>query len=661
MSSRKEVHCKPVDLHGRYQTSAADREFEKDRYDEAVRWTIGVIAVTVLMSAWSQPSNKPATESKYSSRQDFHSFSNPHQVRVKHVALDLTVSFPVHTLKGTVTLTVERQPGAADDTPLILDSRDLKVASVRSSSDGQNFADAKWEAGPADKLLGTPITIHLSPGANQVRIEYETSPGATALQWLTPEQTAGKRAPYLYTQGQSIHTRSWIPLQDSPGVRVTYTARIHTPKNVMAIMSARNQQARSSTGEYEFHMPQPIPPYLIALAVGDLEYKAIGPRTGVYAEPSIAASAAKEFEDLESMMKSAESLYGPYRWEQYDVLVLPPSFPYGGMENPRLTFVSPTLLAGDKSLVSVVSHELAHSWSGNLVTNATWRDFWLNESFTTYLERRIQEVVYGPERSAMEAVIEREQMLQELPSIPKEEQMLYPDLKGKDPDEIPAPIAYTKGSLLLRRLEQVWGRERFDTFLRTYFGHYAFQSITTGDFVSYLRNNLLNQDAELAGKVDLDEWLSQPGVPDTAPVAHSEALNRAAEFAGQWVAGKVQTSSLPAAKWSVYEWLRFLLALPNPVDKAKLAELDKAFGMSRRGNAEILFQWLIVCVRSGYQPAYPAVEQFLTHVGRRKFVKPLYDELVKTPEGKRFAQSIYSKARPGYHFVTQSSVDALLK
>jgi aminopeptidase N len=619
------------------------------------------MAAAAFTAGCSKTVNRKISENKYDNPRDVHSFSNPDQVRVRHVALDLAISFPGRTLQGNVILTVERAAGAAPEAPLILDSRDLKVAAVEASADGLNFSPAQWQSGERDQILGTPLTIRLMPAATHVRIQYETSPQASALQWLTPDQTADRQAAFLYTQGQAIHTRSWIPLQDSPGVRVTYSARIRTPKDLLAVMSARNERATHASGVYQFDMPQSIPPYLIALAVGKLEYRAVSHRAGVYGEPSIAVKAAREFEDLESILQAAESLYGAYRWEQYDVLVLPPSFPYGGMENPRLTFVSPTLLAGDKSLVSVVTHEIAHSWSGNLVTNATWRDFWLNEGFTTYLERRIQERVYGPERSAMEAVIEYEQMLQELPRTPEADQPLYANWQGRDPDTIPAPVAYTKGSLLLRNLEEVYERERFDTFLRSYFGRFAFQSITTGQFVDFLRASLLNQNPSLEPKVNLEAWLSRPGVPPSAPVPKSEALDNAAAAAREWSAGKRTTASLPAGKWSTQEWLRFLLALPGVVSEGKMAEADQAFGMSDKGNAEVLFQWLLVSVRSRYEPAYPALEKFLTRVGRRKFVKPLYEELAKTAEGKQRALAIYAKAKSGYHPVTQAAVNSVLE
>ena len=595
---------------------------------------------------------------QFSDRHDYHSYGNPEQIRVKHVDLNLSVSFEDKKLKGTATLSLDQTASA----PLVLDTRALKVFSVETSTNGgTEFSKAEFKTGATDPILGAPLTITVPRGVTHVRITYETSPDATALQWLSPEQTAGKKAPFLYTQSEAIHARSWVPLQDSPGVRMTYSAKIRVPKGLMAVMSAKNTIEPNPNGEYTFDMPQAIPSYLMALAVGDLGYHAFSRRTGVYAEPSVLPKAAAEFEDTEKMVQAAESLYGPYRWQQYDILILPPSFPYGGMENPRLTFLTPTLLAGDKSLVGVVSHELAHSWSGNLVTNATWRDFWLNEGFTTYFERRIQEQVYGRDRSEMEAKVEKQQLLDEMKTLKPQDQVLYIDLKGRDPDEGSTLVPYDKGMLLLRLLEETYGRERFDGFLRSYFEQYQFRSITTGDFVSYLNDNLLNRDMSLAGKIGLYDWLTKPGLPANAPEPKSNALEQVTVHAQNWVAGKEPLSAIPAAKWSTAEWQHFLLAMPQDLSREKMTELDDAYHLTQSGNAEIKFQWLMMAIRAKYEPAYGELRRFLIEVGRRKFVKPLFQELAKTPEGKKQALAIYAEARQAYHPITSQTIDTLLK
>lgn len=547
---------------------------------------------------------------------DVHSYSRPGQVRVRHLDLELTVDFGKKILEGSVALHFER----LSPSDLFLDTRGLTIHSVENAD--------SFELGPVDPILGAPLRIIPASGAKWVRVHYSTSPSASGLQWLDAPQTAGKQHPFLYTQSQAIHARSWIPLQDSPGVRVTFTAKIHTPAGLRAVMGADGHDG-------EFRMEQPIPSYLIALAVGDLAFRELGPRSGVYAEPALLAAAAHEFADTEAMISAVEAMYGPYRWGRYDLLVLPPSFPFGGMENPRLTFTTPTILAGDRSLVSLVAHELAHSWSGNLVTNATWSDFWLNEGFTVYLERRILEKVYGPARAEMEAVLGRRELDGEMAGLPERDCVLHLDLTGRDPDDGCTLVPYEKGALLLRTFEHEVGRNRFDSFLRGYFDHFAFQSITTAKFLEYRRANL-------STNLSLDQWIFQPGIPADAAEPRSDAFDR--------------IESSDRTGWSTQQWLHFLRTRQNP----DMARLDQEFHFTDSGNSEILAQWLLMAIQSSYEPALPKVEQFLTAVGRRKFLKPLYAELMKTPEGQKRAREIYAKARPGYHPIAQNTIDAML-
>jgi leukotriene A-4 hydrolase/aminopeptidase len=615
-----------------------------------------IVVVTTLVSAVTA--------------QDYHSYANPSAVRVRHVDLDWNVLFDQKILKGSATLTVER---ISQTEPLILDTRDLKIDRVETSVDGTRYEAGTFKLGDNDKILGAPLTIPLPAKATRVRIFYSTSPGASGLQWLDPAQTAGKKDPFLFTQSEAIHARSWIPLQDSPGVRITYAAHVRTPPNLLAVMSAENLSGPARDGDYRFRMQQAIPSYLIALAVGDLQFKSLGPRTGVYAEPSTLALAASELSDTEKMVAATERVYGPYRWGRYDILILPPSFPYGGMENPRLTFATPTMLAGDKSLVSLIAHELAHSWSGNLVTNATWRDFWLNEGFTTYLERRILEAVYGRPRAEMEAALGLRDLKEEIATLDDRDEILHIDLKGRDPDDGSTDIPYEKGALFLRHLEETFGRARFDQFLKSYFNHFAFQSITTDQFVDYLKQNLLNENPTLAAKVPVDEWINQPGIPASAPQPSSTAFAEVEEQAKRWLDKKITASQIPTAKWTTQEWLHFLRLVQDrydgPVPTAgvgsspalSMADLDAAFHLTRSGNSEIVFQWLLMSIRNHYEAANARLEEFLLTIGRRKFIKPLYEELAKTPEGKARALAIYRRARPTYHPIAVASIDEVLK
>lgn len=608
--------------------------------------------------------------------QDVHSYSNPSAVRVKHVDLDWDVVFDQKILKGAATLTVER---TSPDEPLILDTRDLKIEKVETSVDGSKYTAATFNVGTSDKILGAPLTIPLPAGATRVRVHYSTSPGASGLQWLEPAQTAGKKDPFMFTQSQAIHARSWIPLQDTPAVRVTYNARVRTPRNLLAVMSAENDARTPRDGDYSFRMRQPIPSYLIALAVGDLQFRSLGPRTGVYAEPQVIDRAARELSDTEKMVVATERLYGPYRWGRYDLLILPPSFPFGGMENPRLTFATPTILAGDKSLVALVAHELAHSWSGNLVTNATWRDFWLNEGFTVYLERRIQEAVYGRARADMEASLGLRDLREEMETLEDADEILHVDLKGRDPDDGFTNVPYEKGALFLLHLEQTFGRAQFDRFLQSYFDHFAFQSITTEQFLDYLKQNLLDKDPSLASRVPVDEWITKPGIPVTAPHPTSPAFAQVEEQAKRWLSHEIPATKIPMATWTTQERLHFLKFVQSSLEPPPSAggpagsqlsqtertrlmgELDRAFNLTRSGNSEVAFQWLMMSIQNKYEPAYARLEEFLLSVGRRKFIRPLYQELAKTDEGRERALAIYRRARSSYHPIAVTSIDQDLK
>jgi aminopeptidase N len=550
---------------------------------------------------------------------DIHSWSRPDLARVRHLELSLNVEFGENIIEGAATLHYDRIEGQE----LILDTRGLEIHGVDDA--------VSYTLGDADPVLGAPLRIQLRPDAASVRVRYRTARDASGLQWLSPPQTAGKLQPFLYTQSQAIHARSWIPCQDTPGVRQTFEAIVRVPEGLRAVMGAVEAGG-------VFRMDHPVPSYLIALAAGDLAFCPLGDRSGVWAEPALIAAAAHEFADTEAMMSAVEEMYGPYRWGRYDLLVLPPSFPFGGMENPCLTFTTPTILSGDRSLVSLVAHELAHSWSGNLVTNATWSDFWLNEGFTVYVERRVIEKLYGTARAEMEAVLGRRELDREMAALPEQDRCLHIDLAARDPDDGCTLVPYEKGALLLRTIEHAVGRERFDTFLRHYFDRFAFQGITTADFLDFVRR-------ELPCEVPLDEWIFRPGIPAGAAEPHSDAFTRV-EIG--------LPDDMPA--WSTQEWLHFLRSQESP----DMAQLDERFRFSNSGNAEVLHQWLLMAVEQGYTPAYPEVEKFLASVGRRKFLKPIYSELMKTPEGKERAKRVYAQARESYHPIAQNTLDAIV-
>jgi leukotriene-A4 hydrolase len=562
---------------------------------------------------------------------DQHSHAEPQRVRSRHVSLDLNLDFAARQVRGTVVISFDRPDPAA---PLVLDAQGLVIEGVS----GEDGGPRPFQLGPEDPKIGAALTITLAPADRAIKIAYHTTDKAEALQWLAPEQTRDRKQPFLFTQGESILTRTWIPLQDTPGVRVTYEAAVRAPADLTVVMSAE-QLGRGSDGVWRFRMPQAIPSYLIALASGALAFEPISPRSGVWAEPSMVKSARDELSDTEAMIQAAEALFGPYRWGRYDILVLPPSFPFGGMENPRLTFATPTVLAGDKSLVSLVAHELAHSWSGNLVTNATWSDFWLNEGFTVYCEQRIMEKVFGPERATLEKDLAFRDLQREMKDLEPWQQVLHMELRGRHPDDGFSGVPYTKGALLLRRIEQLYGRERWDRFLRGYFDGHAFQSITTADFVAALKANLFAADPGPAAALDLDTWLTRPGLPADAPRDASPALARVDVQRDRWLAG-APAASLDTHGWVTQQWQHLINTLPSSVTAERLAELDQAFHFTASGNSEITCDWLVVAIQHHYSPANDKLAEFLLSVGRRKFLKPLYTELAKTPEGMGRARGV---------------------
>ena len=576
---------------------------------------------------------------------DYHSFGNPESIKVTHLTLDLTVDFTKKVLVGTAQLDFQRVD--ANATQLILDTRDLTIKGVTSKGKAVNF-----DLASADSFLGAALTINIPADTDSVVIDYQTSPEASGVQWLTPEQTAGKKHPFLFTQAQAIHARSFIPLQDSPQVRMTYKATVRTPKALLAVMSASNDPDTERDGVYEFSMPQPIPSYLIALAVGDLHFKSMGERTGVYSEKGILDDAAAEFADTESMLIATEKAFGPYSWDRYDLLILPPSFPFGGMENPRLSFITPTVIAGDKSLVALIAHELAHSWSGNTVTNATWRDLWLNEGFTTYLTYRIMQMIYGDERFEMESVLGRQDLQADIDSLPANDQIMAIDLRDRDPDDVFSNIPYEKGALFLRELEQKVGRENFDQFLLDYFEKFAFKSITTDQFVHYLEQTLLKDHSAKLSKQRIEQWIFEAGIPDGAPVPVSDAFSVVDQARDVWLAGKIQANEIDSEKWVVHQWLYFLNNMPEKLSQEQLADLDTAFSLTSSKNNEIAHSWLLISVNNWYQPAFKRLHEYLTSIGRNKLVKPLYKALSQTQQGKVMAQKAFAEAKAGYHPLT---------
>ncbi len=597
---------------------------------------------------------------------DFHTFANVDEVVVTHMDLELTLNFAEQVINGRASLHLNNITGTEQ---VVLDTRDLTIERITLNGGDE---ETTFTLGDFVDYLGQPLTIDITHATDKVNVYYQTSPDAAALQWLEPEQTAGGRHPFLFTQSQAILARTWMPCQDTPGSRITYNARVEVPEGLMAVMSAENRKEKSPGGVYEFSMPQTIPTYLLALSVGDFEFRHLSDRIGVFAEPEIIEEAAWEFAETDDMMEVAEEMYGAYRWGRYDIMVLPPSFPFGGMENARLTFVTPTIIAGDRSLLSLIAHELAHSWAGNLVTMATWNDFWINEGFTSYMTNRIMEAVYGREYTEMLWHLDYQDLIATIEEMGEDnpDTRLHLDLRGRDPDDGMTSIAYIKGAFFLKMLENNLGRERFDDFLVHYFNTFAFQTMTSEHFLSFFRETVFidpirEVQADDEGEVDLekrlklDEWVYGTGLPDNIPKVHSDEFARVEDQIEAWENG-VAAADLDVEDWTTHHWLHFLMNLPEVLSHEQMTELDATFGFTETANSEILNAWLLHAIEHRYEEAYLALEEFLLSQGRRKFLMPLYSKLAETTEGMELAQEIYREARPMYHPISYNSIDEVL-
>lgn len=586
---------------------------------------------------------------------DEHSYSKPELAVVKHLDLDIKVDFDTQTISGKASWLIDN---LSKGNEIIFDENTLNITKVTLGDDEK---ETKFELGKDVEFHGKPLHITIEPTTTKVNIYYSTTKDAVALQWLKPEQTADKKKPFLFSQGESVWSRTWIPCQDSPGIRFTYNAKVTVPKDLLAVMSAVNPQKKNDTGVYTFKQDKAIPSYLMAIAVGDIEFQSIDNRTGVYAEPSMLKKSAWEFAELGKMVVAAEKLYGPYRWGRYDVLVLPPSFPYGGMENPNLTFLTPGVIAGDRSLTSLLAHELGHSWSGNLVTNATWDDIWLNEGFTTYVEHRIGEAIFGEKEFEMQNVITRKELVDNVAEYgdTSPDTRLKVSLTGRNPDDGISMIPYVKGYAFLRVIENAVGREKFDVFIKNYFDAHAFKSITTEDFLKYYNENLIKGDKALADKIKAEDWIYKPGIPSNITPVSSADFDAIDKIQKSWretgVAGLSKKITTTAEKQ------HFIDHLPADITAKEMEAIDKEFNFTNGGNFIIKRQWFVQAISHQYKAANPAIEQFLIGSSRTGSVMMLYKEMAKTPEGKVWANKIFDKAKSGYHATTVQAVEGVLK
>jgi leukotriene-A4 hydrolase len=581
---------------------------------------------------------------------DPHSYADLGQGRIKHIDFQIHVDFNKHCLQVQAVYTLD-QPIEGS---FFMDTSDLNVLEVHSN-DKKIF----WEMDESDPLLGERLHLHGLNGISSFSINLTTSPGASALQWLEAHQTSGERHPFLYSQCQSINARSIFPCQDTPSVRFTYTADVWVAPPLTAVMAAarRGSQMDGDMNCFNFHMPQPIPSYLFALAVGNLTFRELGPRCGIFSEPEIIDAAAWEFAENETKIIEAEKLFGPYVWERYDILVLPPSFPYGGMENPRLTFLSPIFLLGDRSETMIVTHELAHAWTGNLVTNATWEDFWLNEGWTTFAHTRITEAIEGRDYAQFRTALARIRMLKDMDRFGMTSPLtcLWFPMQGLHPDEIFSSIPYHKGNAFLMQLEETVGREAFDAFIKKYINTFRFRSITTAAFVEFMKEEL----PLAASKVDFQKWLYRPGFPEDAPSLKSFIYDDVSEKAEAFVKGE-RLQSGEIKDWKPDQIQLFLQLLPERISFEDCSYLEQLFDIHERTAAATLSAFYTLSVRSGYQNVLPGIEHFVATIGRHFLVSPVLRAMTQSDWARNKARPIFERYRSRHHPITVNYLDKIL-
>ncbi len=615
-----------------------------------------------LLSCAPMNNDDPSNVVVESGGTDPHTYSNIHEINTTHLDLELEVNFDNRTVYGVARHTMGKH---SSDTA-IFDIKELEIKKVTLGKKNHEVS-TDFVIGERDELLGQALKVKIEPDTRYINIYYQTTNKTEAIDWLEPELTAGGKHPYMYTQGQAILTRSWIPVQDSPMTRFTYSADVKVPGDLLAVMSASNPQKKSGNGRYHFEMRQKIPAYLIALAVGDMVYTPLGDNCGVYSEQELADECAYEFVDLPKMIETAENMYGEYRWDQYDIVMLPYSFPFGGMENPRLTFANPTILAGDRSMVSVIAHELAHSWSGNLVTNATWNDFWMNEGFTVYFENRIMEAIYGKETADILAMIEFQDLEMALDDIENgehpEDTQLKLQLDRRNPDDGMTDIAYIKGAFFLRTLENIAGRDKFDAFMTKYFNEHAFETITTEEFVNYLNRELLEPN-----NIDFDpnKWIYEPGIPANCVKINSPRLERMKVIAEEINKGEdVFNGSLKNVKRGDYitqEWMTLIRSLREDLSPATMKAIDDHLKFSTEANSALKSAWFILAVKTGYKEIRPEMAAYLKQIGRRWYIESIYQALhdSESKDDLAWAKDVFKEAQKNYHYVSRSTIQEVL-
>jgi leukotriene-A4 hydrolase len=574
------------------------------------------------------------------------SYTDLSQGRIRHIDFHIQADFVTNTLavKAVYHLDTPRRG------PLFLDTYKIDLQKADTSD-----RPLTWEFDTHNKELGSRLHLKGLDGQADFTLEFRTSPEASALQWLTVAQTLGGKHPFLYSQCQSIHARSVFPCQDTPSVRFTYSAEVDVPQGLTAVMGAEHVKGGKDGGHFKFRMPQPIPSYLFAIAAGNLEFREFSPRTGIYAEPQIIEAAAWEFAENETKIVEAEKLLGPYLWGRFDLLVLPPSFPFGGMENPRLTFLTPTSILGTRGQTYLITHELAHAWTGNLVTNATWQDFWLNEGWTTYAETRITELLEGVEFNNLNAVFHEREMMQAMQAVGMDSPLTCLKRSDNGDEEGPSSIPYYKGCFFLQECERAVGRPRFDRFIKSYMKRFQFQSITTETFLDFMKVEL----PEVFARVEVNKWIHEPGMPAGWHGPQSSLYDEVQAALNAYQKGTLPTRE-QVENWHSDQVKSFLQGLPSKISPEDCPKLEEILELKKRNDAAHYSFYYAICIASGCESILPRVEAYAEKIGRMLYILPIFRALTQTDWSHLHARPLFERVKSHHHQITAGGIERLL-
>ena len=616
-------------------------------------------------------------------KEDISSYSNFDEIIQKEVFIDVSLDFDKKQMLGT--MEVKYEILSSEIPNVILDLKGPEIVSVEyviknEKNEEKTMIPLTYEIYSENVYkdsLGTPLKISLDNVKKNIPDEYNklsksktlmlcikfiTTENCTGIQFLTKEQTYTKKYPFMFTQCEAIQCRSLFPVQDSPSVKSIYKVKTSIPSPLTFLFGGIKKESyldnKSNQNVTIFEQKIPIPSYLVAFVAGELEYGKISERCGVWTEVGLCKIACNEFKDAEKYVQIAEEYFNhPYEWEIYNLLVLPFSFPYGGMENPNLTFVTPALLAGDCSMSNVIGHEISHSWTGNLVTNKNWKNFWVNEGFTIFMERKLDSALLGEEMENLEAIVGNNELIADIKllGLDSEYTKLSPDFGGNDPDDGFSTVPYEKGYQFLIFIEKLIGKDNFREVMQKYIKKYRYKSVDHTAFKEVLEgliNEKLKDPKKIIDEINWDKWLYEKGIPSYKNDFSSKLLKEAEKLAEDFLQEKEDKSSVLKVfkEWHTnvkLAFLNYLLDNKNKIDEKIMKNLKNELNLAEEYNSEIKYMWYLLALDKKVEEEIPNIKKFLETHGRLKYVRPVYFAWIEKDYNQ--AKEFFDKTKYLYH------------